>query len=73
MHFLCEPKRFVGLGYRHRDPICPIIQHILIPNINKVIHKLIGWWGEDEFPNTQGAHIKDPSKKNYIVEESVQN
>jgi hypothetical protein len=43
IHFLYGPKGFVGLGYRHRHPICPIIQHILIPNINKVVHKFIGW------------------------------
>jgi hypothetical protein len=37
MHFLCSPKRSVGLGYRHRGLICPII-HVLNPNINIVVH-----------------------------------
>ncbi len=43
MHFLYDPKGSTNFGYRHRSPIRPIIQHVFIPNINKVVHKLIGW------------------------------
>ncbi len=71
MHFLCDPKGSVDLGYIHRSLICRIIQHILIPNINRVVYKLIEWWGEDKSPNAWRVHIRDPSKKSCMTEESL--
>jgi hypothetical protein len=41
MHFLCSHEGSINLGYRHRHPIHPIIQHVFIPNINRVIPKFI--------------------------------
>ncbi len=72
MHFLYNHEGYASLAYRHRCPIRLIIQHVLIPNIKSVVHKLIGWWGEDESPNAQGPCIKDPNKKSYTAEESLQ-
>jgi hypothetical protein len=73
MHFLCGPERSPDLGYRHKSPLHPIIQYILILNINRVVHKLIGWWGNDEPPVTWGAPIKDPNKNGCMPDESLQN
>jgi hypothetical protein len=73
MHFLCGPKRFPGLGYRHKSPIHPIIQHAFILNINRVVHKLIGLWGKDEFHSTWGAPIKDLRKNSCMPKDSLQN
>jgi len=73
MHFFYGLEGPANLGYRHRGSIYPIIQHILILNINKIVHKLVGWWREDESPITQGAPIEDLNKKSCTVEESLQN
>ncbi len=73
MHSLCDHEGFTSLGYKHRGPICPIIIYVLIPNIIRVVHKLVEWWGEDESPNAQGVHIKDLNKKSCMTKESLQN
>jgi hypothetical protein len=53
MHFLSGPKGPTSLGYKHRGPIYPIIQHILITDINYVVDKLIKWKEEEESPLTK--------------------
>jgi hypothetical protein len=55
MHFLCGPEGFTDFGYKHRHPIHPIIKHVVILNINKVVHKLIEWWGKEKYPNAWGV------------------
>jgi len=53
MQSICSLKGFVDLGYTHKGPIHPIIQHVFITNINRLVHKFIGWWGGDESSNVQ--------------------
>jgi hypothetical protein len=45
----------------------------LHPNINRIVHKLIEWWREDESPIAQGAPMEDLNKKSCTTEESLQN
>ncbi len=63
MHFLSNFKGPTSLGYKHRGPIHPIVQHIFIMNINNVVHKLIGWKGKNKSPSNWRAPIKDLLKK----------
>jgi hypothetical protein len=43
MHFLYDLERFVDLIYKHTSLVHPVVQHFLILNINRVVHKLIRW------------------------------
>jgi hypothetical protein len=63
MHFLYGHERLANLWYRNRGLICLIIQRVFIPNIHKVTHKLIRWWGKDKFAVAWGAPVKDSNKK----------
>jgi hypothetical protein len=72
MHFFCGLEGPTSLRYKHKSLIRPIIQHNLISNINKVVHKVIGCWGKDKSPTTQGAPIGDLNKKSCAIEESLQ-
>jgi len=77
MQSICSLKGFVNLGYKHRGPIHPIIQHIFIPNINRLVHKFIGWWRGNEYPNSQrtlGTLVRKVAwlKKVYKIKDKFQ-
>ncbi len=73
MHILGSFERYANLWYKHGGPIHPIIQHIFITNINTIVHKLIRWRGDEEFPIDWKVPIGDLNEKASIAKESLQN
>jgi len=62
-----------NLENRHGCSIHPTIRHIFTMNINIVVHKLIGWKGEEESSTNRRTPIGDLNGNGSMTKESLQN